>query len=239
MNGEMNITIESLQGNELIIREGNAPDHIDPLVLKASGDIRTVGTFIKGRCVVDNLQRIDPHTTIVTVDKESGTIHLATNPNDKFGSEVSGKLEGSDELKLFGINTERKFSQKQLIKLLKFNRYHFKDPLTHQDILKAYTAFTFQTGTTGHAHVDDRGNKSIAVSKQVESNIPKEFTLKIPIYKGEREIEFRVEICMDVTDGGADFWLESVQLHELQQIEKEIIFARELDICKGLVVIFK
>lgn len=236
---ELHLKVESLEGNELTIREGQAPPVIDPLKVSLSGDIRTVGIFIKGRNKVSNLQAVVPETTVVTVNKEAGTIQLSTNPNDKFGTDVSGKLEISDELKIWGINQDRKLSQKQLIKLLKFNRIYFKDQLTHQEILKAYTAFVFNTSTAGHANVDDRGNKSAAIQKRVETNIPNAFTLKIPIYKGEREIEFRVEICIDVTDAGADFWFESVELHELQQIEKESIFKRELDICNGLVVIYK
>lgn len=236
---ELKLNFPSFEGNELIIREGNAPDHVDPVKLVSSGDIRTVGTFIKGRAIVSNLQTVNPSTTIVTVNKEAGTIYLETNPNDKFGSMVSGLLEISDELKPWGINRDQKFTQRQLIKMLKFNRIYFKDQATQQDLLKQYTAFKFQTATSGHVNNDERGNKSVAIEKNVETNIPKEFTLKMPIYKGEREIEFRVEICLEVTDGGATFWMESIELHELQQIEKEIIFARELDICKGLVVIFK
>lgn len=235
----MDITLESFQGNELTIREGEAPPHIDPVRFIASGDIKTVSTFIKGRTEVDGLQGVDVDKTIITVNKEAGTIHISTDPNDRFASDLTGSLVMSDELKIFGINKERKFTQKQLIKLLKFNRIYFKDPLTHQDLLKQYTAFVFQTSTQGHANLDDRGNKSAAIAKTVDTNIPKEFTLKIPIYKGEREMDFRVEICIEVTDGGAEFWLESVQLHELEQIEKELIFKRELEACAGLVVIFK
>jgi hypothetical protein len=236
---DLNLTIESFDDNEIIIREGEAPPHIDPVKLTANGDIKTVSTFIKGRLTINGLQGVHAYATIVTVNKEAGTIQIETDPNDKFASVLSGKLEMSDELKLFGINKERKFTQKQLIKLLKFNRIYFKDPLTHQDLLKQYTAFVFQTSTQGHANLDDRGNKSAAIAKTVDTNIPKEFTLKIPIYKGEREMEFRVEICIEVTDGGAEFWLESIELHELEQIEKEFIFKRELEACEGLVVIFK
>jgi hypothetical protein len=223
---------------EIIWREGVAPKIVDPLAVSIEGDIRTVGTFVRGRSVT-NLQGINAETTIVQVNVEAGTISLETNPNDVYGTKVKGTLAPSDELAQFCINGGKMFSQKELIKLLKFSRNHFADPLVHADLLKQYTAFSFNTTTDGHASSDDRGNKSAAVKKTVATNLPTEFTLKIPIFKGEDSKVFRVELCLDVTGGGAKFWLESIELHEIQQIEKEIIFKRELEFCEGLVVIFK
>lgn len=235
---ELNLHLQS--AGELILRTGTAPDVIEPETLSISGDIRSVGAFIKGRNELQNLQGINKETTIVTVDKEKDYIKLQANPNDSYGTTVTGTLLTSDELALFHINSTKTFSQKELIKILKFNRIYFTDNMQQQDLLKQYMAFTFKTNSEGHASGDDRGNKSSANVKAVETNIPKFFSLKIPIYKGERPVTFQVEICLDVTDGGgAKFWFESVELHELQQIEKEIIFKRELELCDGLVVIHK
>ena len=226
-------------GNEIIWREGTAPDIQYPKAVVLTGDIRAVGTFVVGRHGIANLQGIKPETAIVTIDKEAGTILLQTDPNDVYGSSVKSTLQISDELSVFGLNTGKMFSQKELIKLFKFSRLYFSDPLEQQDLMKQYMAFSFKTGTEGHSNSDDRGNKSQAMAKTVNTNLPLWFTLKIPIYKGERSVVFRVEICLDVTDGGAKMWFESVELHELQQTEKEIIFKRELEFCDGLVVIYK
>lgn len=234
----LTLKLESHEGNEIIWREGAAAPIREPLKLTADGDIRTVGTFIAGRDV-PNLQGIDRESTLVTVDKDAGTIKLETDPNDQFGTVIKGTLLINDDLKQFDINGSKMFSQKELIKLMKFSRIHFVDPLVQNDLLNSYKAFTFQTKTEGHAKGDDRGNKSVAYDKAVETNLPKEFSLKIPIYKGERSVTFRVDLCMDVTDGGAKFWLESIELHELLQIEKELIFNRELTRCEGLVIIYK
>lgn len=234
----LTLKLESHEGNEIIWREGAAAPIREPLKLTADGDIRTVGTFIAGRDV-PNLQGIDRESTLVTVDKDAGTIKLETDPNDQFGTVIKGTLLINDDLKQFDINGSKMFSQKELIKLLKFSRIHFVDPLVQNDLLNAYKAFTFQTKTEGHAKGDDRGNKSVALDKVVDTNLPKEFSLKIPIYKGERSVTFRVDLCMDVTDGGAKFWMESIELHELLQIEKELIFKRELLRCEGLVIIYK
>lgn len=235
----LTLKIEGAVG-DLTIRKGDAPRIHEPKAISYAGDIRTVGTFVEGRKQVDNLQKVNPSTTIVVVDKEKGTIDLHTDPNDQFGSSAKGTLSISDELKIFSINENVQYSQKQLIKILKFNRIHFADPAVQEDLLKQYMAFSFNTKLDGHANLgDNQGNKSAAFAKTVDTNIPKFFNLKIPIYKGERSLVFKVEICLDVTDSGATFWFESVELHELQQIEKELIFERELAKCEGLVIIHK
>lgn len=234
----LTLKVEGSTG-EIIIREGEAPKVVYPQSVSVDGDIRTVRVFIGGRKALANLQGVNAETALVTVNKEKGTILLQTDPNSVYSSTVRGTLLTSDELALFNINGSTTFTQKDLIKVLKFNRIHFADPQQQQDLLQKYMAFTFSTSTEGHAKGDDRGNKSAAVTKAVTTNLPTNFTLKIPIYKGERSLTFQVEICLDVTDAGARFWFESVELHELQQTEKEIIFERELKAAEGLVVIYK
>lgn len=47
-----------------------------------------------------------------------------------------------------------------------------------------------------------------------------------------------MEICLDVTEGSARFWFESVELHELIQKRLDEIFEEELARMEGLVVIY-
>lgn len=138
----LTLKLESHEGNEIIWREGAAAPIREPLKLTADGDIRTVGTFIAGRDV-PNLQGIDIEASLITVDKDAGTIKLETDPNDQFGTVIKGTLLINDDLKQFDINGCKMFSQKELIKLLKFSRIHFVDPLVQNDLLNAYKAFTF------------------------------------------------------------------------------------------------
>lgn len=235
-----NLTLK-LEGStgELIIREGQAPPVILPKAIRYEGDIRSVSTFIKGRTELQNYQGIHKETTVITVDKDKNSIYLETNPNDEFSTTVKGILLISEELVAFCINGSKTFSQKELIKLLKFSRIHFSDPLEQQELLQQYMAFEFKTTSDGQAKGDDKGNKATSFNKTVTTNLKDRFTLKIPIYKGERSVVFGVDLCLDVTDAGARFWFESVELHELQQTEKEIIFKRELDAATDLVIIYK
>jgi hypothetical protein len=235
----LTVKLETAEGNEIVWREGKAPDVVLPKALIISGDIRSVGNFVAHRQIPGSHQSIDGELTIVTADLDNGTIFLQTDPNSIYGTEVKGTLLESYELKPFGINGSKKFSQKELVKLFKQNRNFFPNQEQHADLVLQYIKVEFKTSTSGHATEDYRGNKSKAFDKKVETNLPVFFILKLPIYRGEDSKSFRVEICLEVTDADAIFWLESVELHEIQQIEKEVIFKRELGRCAGLVIINK
>ncbi|HUS00599.1 MAG TPA: hypothetical protein VMY77_02670, partial [Chitinophagaceae bacterium] len=61
----------------------------------------------------------------------------------------------------------------------------------------------------------------------------------IPIFKGFDPVRFRVEVCLDVTEGSARFWFESVELHEIMIKQVDEIFDEELKSCEGFVIVNK
>ena len=50
---------------------------------------------------------------------------------------------------------------------------------------------------------------------------------------------FMIEVCLQVTDGGASFWFESVELAELIQTQTISIINEQLKNCDGLVIIYQ
>jgi hypothetical protein len=86
---------------------------------------------------------------------------------------------------------------------------------------------------------DNRGNRFNSFDKKITANIPEDFILNIPIFKGQDYKKFRVEIILDSTDGSTKFWMESVELEELIAIESERILKAELESCSDYVVIWK
>lgn len=238
----LNLRFDQVEGGQVIIREGDALPLKEPLALSITGDIHSVAIFIKNRrpASANQYQIIDPGQAVITVDKKASTITLRTHPNDVYGTTVTGVLEISDELKTFRVNDKKLLSQKEVIDILRFNRIYFRDADRHQEVLMAYQRFTYKTESDGHSNAKDRsGNHSSAISKSVTTNLPDNFVLKVPIFKGEAEKQFRVEICLDVTEGSAKFWFESEELVEIIQVEKEFIFNRELSECSDLLVINK
>lgn len=240
-----NLTLKVEPANgEIIIREGEALAQVAPVKVEISGDINTVKSFIDKRKLAvtrdAGLQAINTDRAIVTVDKAAHSITLELDPQDCYGTEVTAKLELEPALVNFNIETNKKFSQQELIKLLKYGKRWFADHAAHEALLLAYMKLDVRvTADMTNDTTDNRGNRANTFSKKVTSNIPEDFIMNIPIFKGQQSKKFRVEIAMDSTDGSVKFWLESVELTELIQIESEKILKEQLESCADYVVIWK
>lgn len=235
---KLEVTVNPTQEGEIIIREGAALPLHPPVAITITGNIQAVSSFLSVRRKdAAGHQIIDPAQAIVTVDREDKEIILKTHPNDAYGTVIKAKLMVSDELQPFFINTTKTFDKQELVKLLRFSRMYFDDPDKHLSLVAAYQSFTAQAQTDVKDESDRRGNKVANFNKNVKTNIPDDFILNIPIFKGMGKERFRVEICFDVTDGGTRFWFESVELNDLLITQRDAIIDTELRSCQGLVVI--
>lgn len=238
----LHLKVESVQGDTLTIREGQALPLVPPKQVLITGDVKTVSSFIKSRYNADETagqQQINKKRAVVTVDKDKKTITLQLDPQDANGTVVTAKLEPNPDLEQFSINGKKQFSQRELINLLKFSRLYFEDFGKHGELLKAYTSFTAKTRTDLKGESDNRGNNNFAFNKKVETGLPETFVMNVPIFKGQEPKRFMVEICLDVTDAAASFWFESVELAEISDIETYRILEDELKECAEYVVIWK
>lgn len=238
----LHLKVEQVQGETLIIREGQALPLVPPKKINITGDIKTVTSFIEKRKSASSLsgsQFIDPERAIVIVDKDKKTITLQLDPQDEYGAIIIAKLEPNPDLEQFFINKNKQFGQRELINLLKFSRIYFEDFGQHGTLLKAYTSFSAKTHTDLTGESDNRGNKNFAFNKKVETGLPNAFVMNVPIFKGQVPKRFMVEICLDVTDAAASFWFESVELAEMADIETSKILDEELKACSDYVVIWK
>jgi len=235
-----NLTVK-LEGEqkELTIRTGEALPILEKKQIRLSGDINSISSFLSKRATGFSSQQVDKTKAVVIVDKLGMKISLLLDPENQLGLEVLGTLEISDELKIFHVNQNKTFTRDELIKIIKFNKLSFDDSEKHTELLKAYQSFSAQTAADLKQESDTRGNKANSFAKTVTTNIPTEFILLIPVFKGKEAQRFRVEICLDVTDGGARFWFESVELHELIKTQVDIIFNEELKSCADFVIINK
>lgn len=232
------INLPSFEGNVLTILEGKALELKQPVKIEIPGDIHSVSNFLKVRKELGTgLQTIDVSKAILFVNVKDRTIQLLTDPENVFGTIIQGKLEVSDELLQFQINNNKTFTKTELVKLLKFNKMYFADFGKHASMLLAFQKVESTVNIKANESSDDRGNKERAYVKEVTSNAPTEFILSIPIFKGFSQSTFRVEICLDVTDGSARFWFESVELHEVMIRMVDEIFVEELKCAEGFVII--
>lgn len=229
---------------DFVIRQGKAADEVLPVKIELKGDIHSVSNFLSVRMgdagIGREFQEVNLSEAIVKVNKKDRTITLDLTPNNPYSTVITAKLELSDELLSFGISTGsggKEYTREALVKMLRFSKIYFPDKERHEELLNAYMAFKATTQAEINQASDNKGNKAMSFVKDVKTNLPTEFILFLPVFKGERRQRFRVEICYDVTDGGARFWFESVELAEMMQEQQENIFDEELKACEGFVII--
>lgn len=234
---DVNVTVK---GDTLTVLEGKILEQKPPEKISLSGDIKSVSGFLKIRAASGKgVQEIDKAKSVVIVDKKNLTIQLLIDPENHYGANVLGKLEKSDEITPFCINQVKTFSKEELVKLIKFNKLFFDDATKHSEMLMAFQKVSSTVNIKANDSSDDRGNKERAFVKEVTTNAPTEFILNAPIFKGFEPVRFRVEVCLDVTEGSVRFWFESVELHEVMQKKVDEIFSEELKSAQGFVIINK
>lgn len=234
----LNVKLEGDQ-KTLEVRTGDALPIMPPNRIIFRGDINTISEYLgkRGGTLGHSTQGVFKERAIIFTNKEKGLITINVDPENPYGASVQGELKKSAELEQFKINSQTTFNREQLVKILKFSKRHFDSPEVHSDIFAAYSAFRATSKTDHENSSDSRGNKAKVFTKQVESNLPQTFVLNMPIFKGQPNERFMVEICLELTDAGAHFWFESVELEELIAVRTDEIFEKQLSPFRDMVIV--
>ena len=192
------------------ILDGVAPDPVNPKAVNLKGDIDAVMSYI-----INVGHTINKEVAVIIFDEDKRQITFCSDPSSATPINVVAKLEPFTDLHNFGINQEKYFGLKELEKFVRMNRMYFSDKEAHTKLAADLKSFTAKIQSELKAESDNRGNRNNAFAKQVTTDLAADFVLFIPIFKGQIASLFRVEICYDVTDSQARFWLESVELAEL------------------------
>jgi len=226
--------IISPKGDTINVLEGKALEQKHPDRLVISGQIESVNAYLSTRKgtaqMPGSLQHVDRDLAVITIDEEAMTIHLDVDPNNPFGTEVTGKLLANPELAAFSINKAgHRFTRESLLEIITFRRRFFTDLDQYDRVKSSLQRLKISANSSTEVGSDSRGNKDSAIQKTVDSaNIPAGFKLTIPIYKGQPAKTFLVELCLDYTDAGVRFYLESVELVEIAEADKKAIIQKQL-----------
>ena len=127
-----------VDGNEVIIRHGKAPD-IQPRqnIIIHSVDINAPFLYWTAKKSLH-----DPINCIIHYSKNVGEIFLEINPFNKEEKDIiEGKLTPNPELQKLGINTGNKKGYKEMLESLKWMRSLFKNKQQYQDIISRLTNY--------------------------------------------------------------------------------------------------
>jgi len=225
----------------LVVRTGEAMPLKEPIVFSVTGHIGNPLEFLKKHGVSlekkvevtaesvaaakeKDCNHVSPTEAAVIVKRSARSISLFTNISSEYGHLVVGLLELSDELKAFKINEiGQMFKREDLVRLLRFTRRFFENKEIHQKIVDGFQRFSAIATQKTQEGSDTKGNRNSTFEQQVNSTIPNEFYLSMPIFKGFPPEKFLVTACADNSDGSWRFWFESVELADLIEAKTDKI----------------
>lgn len=219
----VSVNIENYTGEkpiEVIIRKGEAAKAVEPLATKApiktniSGVISTPFDWLKKR-----LSLVDQKQANVQVNREAMTITLTVDEADEYKKGViSGKVEFSEIFASFGINKgDAGWAPAKLGQFLRLNRGVFADKEECMKLVSTLKNFTANAKAEIQKQRDPSGSVADVYRCQVESNLPKSFTVNIPIFKGTAKMAIEVEFDHYLSNGDVILQLVSPGANEVAE----------------------
>ena len=231
------VNIENYTGEkpiEVIVRRGEAARQAEPLPTKAPEKIDIAGVLATPlEWLKQRVGTIEQSCAHITVNREKLTITLIVNERDYYTTaQIVGTITFSDKFKALGINDSGKgWEPAKLGQFLRLNRALFKDKEACAKLVSTLKSFQATCNATIQKQQDPSGSRAIVYQQQVESNLPKSFTLEVPIFKGTAKQAIEVEFDHYVTDGdvmlqlvspGAEEFTEFYRDTEIEKVLTEI-----------------
>lgn len=229
---ENKIEIKTSEGvTDVMVRHGEAAKIYDPVAVKISGQITAPRSWFDprvGQSKPNNTPYFGIQETHVLSNRYSGTIVLIHGENEHFRTEITGTLDVSPEYKELGINSGKSYTPQELGNKLREMRYLFPDKEQGMKLVTELKNFTATVSASVEDKKDTRGSKKSLLDVSVESNIPLEIMLKIPVFKGFAPIDLKVEIVLDSRGHAVDCYLESPEATQIIKTERDQIFDLQL-----------
>ena len=205
------LNIPAVSG-DMVVRQGDAQPISLPNKVRIAGQIDTPKRFLEKRA--PTLQKDEVH---VLIDRRGRTINLFTKERDEFQAIITGSLKANPDLTAFSINSDKMWALKDLVNFLRRRRMFFESLDQYGTLIGALSDFSANSEIALKDKDDRKGNVNQAFTRATKMNAELEFTLNIPVFEGLPAHTFHVDVLADVTDGGVRFWLESIELIEIER----------------------
>lgn len=216
---------------EVVYRIGNASKALDELPIKQPESFcfrchqNSVGLVGKA------FDTIDQKRANVKVNREKMSITLTVNEDDYYTKNTFvGTVELSEVFSKFGINDgERGWNPAKLGQFLRLNRGVFMQKEDCMKLVSVLKNFTANAKTEIQKQRDPSGSMAEVYRSQVESNLPKSFTINIAIFKGTAKTPIEVEFDHYLSNGDVLLQLVSPGANELAEDYRDKCIDEVLD----------
>lgn len=145
----------------------------------------------------DYIKQADAH---IIVDRDHMSITLNIDENSAYSDQITGTLTLSSEMQEFGINTGEYMSCFDMSDRIKQLRSYFETQQEAMKLVSELRNFKAKIDKELELSDDKRGNQRILKSQFVESNLPKDFKIQLPIFKGMNKETIQVEVEINPND---------------------------------------
>lgn len=216
---------ENVTKAELIIREGGAVKELDPkapIKTDIKGAIGTPFEYLKKRVGTGQFEQERSH---ILIDRDNVTLSLVINEDDYYNSgSIVGTLDFNPKFIEFGINNGKVWTPTELGMFFKMNRAFFTDRKTNMELVTTLMNFTATVNNTLERLVKENGDRKDNFSQVVNSNLPKSFTLQMPIFKGMESETLEVETFAQINGREVSLLLLSPGANQaLEDIRNKVI----------------
>lgn len=228
---------------EVILREVNEVNELPvkaPRPICIEGVINSVTEFLLKR--KDQIEQINQKRCHIVVNRENISILLIINENDEYNfGTVQGLLRNHPKFVEFGINSSKVWTPSALGLFFKMNRSFFKSKEENMTLVSELMNFKVKVDSSIERSLKESGDKTDNFSQVVNSNLPKSFTLKVPIFKGKPAEEIEVETFAQINGREVSFVLLSpgaqAAQEELRDKEIDAQLKEIRDICPDIAII--
>lgn len=203
---------------EIILREGTAAKAPEVLATKAPESIGVSGVISTPfDWLLKRVDTIDQKKANIRVNREKMSIELIINETDGYNKNtISGTVQLSDVFAKFGINNECKaWEPARLGQFLRLNRGVFEDKEKCMVMVSALKNFTANAKSEIQKQQDPSGSRAEVFRQQVESNLPKSFSVVLSVFKGTPKEAIEVEFDHYLSDGDVYLQLVSPGANEM------------------------
>lgn len=230
--------LEAKDGVITIVTRNDEPLEVNnDLPVKIEGTIAAPGNYYEGRKA--ELKPVIKKSHVV-YDYRKLFIQLNAVENNDINQVVKGTLTINPDLKALHINTGGKLAIKELYQLLRMNKFFFADKAQCNAVVERLATTKTSVEKNIEAELNKGGgNQRNVYDVAVRGMEQMSIDLKLPLYVGQQDVNFKVDINIDANTGEVLFWLESIDIMEALKTEAKRIMDEELERFKdsGLVLI--
>jgi hypothetical protein len=218
----VSVNIENYTGEkpiEVIVRKGEAAKAVDPLPEKEPLSCNLTGTIeAPANWLEKRADKVDGKAVYAVVDREKISIGLVVNETDaRYKRTIVGQAEFSDIYNAFRINVADGWEPAKLGQFIRLHRAMFDDKQKATEMVAKLKNFKARVNSKLEKQQDRDGSRGVVYQQAVQSDLPTDFKVNIPIFKGKEKQLVEVEIDHYVQ--GADCYLQLFSPEALDVIE--------------------